>query len=219
MGSWPPLSTPVYVPYVRPQCSTDLDRIWRAACNLRMVMGVIFAEKPRDAPSSFRMPRVKVDKSSSWTAVAAAISLAWPSGLTQQYFFVYERADCTINALTFSTTCCSHGQLLEVLYHNLAEAPSAWSYKRQCIVCGAQWGICPIGRQQQRRPVGLLLSALPAGDIDRQLRALWRRRRRSAANAGSIIRLLSEEAQHRLVSVRHILRVFAFNVTNYRYCR
>jgi len=30
--------------------------------------------------------------------------------------------------------------------------------------------VCPIDRHQQRRPAGLLLSALLAGDIDRQLR-------------------------------------------------
>ena len=35
--------------------------------------------------------------------------------LTQQYFFVCESVGGTINALTFSTTCCSHGCLLEVL--------------------------------------------------------------------------------------------------------
>ena len=46
--------------------------------------------------------------------------------------------------------------------------------------------VCPIDRHQQRRPAGLLLSALLAGDIDRQLRAPCCRLRRSEANAGSI---------------------------------
>jgi len=42
-------------------------------------------------------------------------------------FFVCKRVDDTINALTFSTTCCSHGRLLEVLYHRsscITEHPS-----------------------------------------------------------------------------------------------
>jgi len=47
--------------------------------------------------------------------------------------------------------------------------------------------ICPTDQQQQQRPVGLLLSALRTGDIDRQPRALCHRRRRSAANAGSVL--------------------------------
>jgi len=42
--------------------------------------------------------------------------------------------------------------------------------------------ICPIGRQRQRLPAGLLLSAMRAGDIDRQLRARCGRR---AAGAGA----------------------------------
>ena len=41
---------------------------------------------------------------------------------------------------------------------------------------------CPIDRQQQRRPVGLLLSVLRAGDIDRQLQAYIGRR---AAGTGA----------------------------------
>jgi len=41
--------------------------------------------------------------------------------------------------------------------------------------------VCPIDQQQQQRVAGLLLSALWAGYIDRQLRA------RSAANAGSVM--------------------------------
>ena len=38
--------------------------------------------------------------------------------------------------------------------------------------------VCPVDQQQQRQPVGLQLSALWAGDVDRQLRAprtSWRR--------------------------------------------
>jgi len=46
--------------------------------------------------------------------------------------------------------------------------------------------VCPVDRQQQRHAAGLLLSAVRVGDIDRQLRAPCSRRRRSAANAGSL---------------------------------
>jgi len=61
--------------------------------------------------------------------------------------------------------------------------------------------VCPIDRQQQRRAVGLLLSALQVGYINRQLRAPCSKRavqqvlalssngaaaRSSAANAGSV---------------------------------
>jgi len=49
--------------------------------------------------------------------------------------------------------------------------------------------VCPVDRQQQWRPAGLLLSALWTGDIDRQhqLRAPCCRRRCTAANAGSVM--------------------------------
>jgi len=59
--------------------------------------------------------------------------------------------------------------------------------------------VCPINRQQQMRPAGLLLSALRAGDVDRRLpasttRSTCRRAlqhgtaaRRSAANEGSVV--------------------------------
>jgi len=46
--------------------------------------------------------------------------------------------------------------------------------------------LCPIDRQQQRRPASLLLSVMQAGDIDRWLRARCRRQR-SAANASSVV--------------------------------
>ena len=41
--------------------------------------------------------------------------------------------------------------------------------------------VCPIDRQQQRRPAGLLLRVLCTGDINRRLRC------RVAANAGSVM--------------------------------
>jgi len=44
-----------------------------------------------------------------------------------------------------------------------------------------------IDLQQQRRPAGLLLSARLVGDINRRLRGPCCRRRRSAANAGSVM--------------------------------
>jgi len=40
----------------------------------------------------------------------------------------------------------------------------------------ARPSVCPIDRQQQRQPAGLLLSAMPAEDTDRQLQARCRRR-------------------------------------------
>jgi len=46
--------------------------------------------------------------------------------------------------------------------------------------------VYPFYGQQQQRAAGLLLSAMRAGDIDRQLRAPCSRRRRSAARAGSV---------------------------------
>jgi len=50
--------------------------------------------------------------------------------------------------------------------------------------------VCPVVRQQQRRAAGLLLSALLAGDIDRQqapaLSSNGAVARRSATNAGSV---------------------------------
>ena len=57
--------------------------------------------------------------------------------------------------------------------------------------------VCPINRQQQRCAVGLLLSAVPSGDIDRQRRepapsTYDAEARRSAANAGSVT-LTAEE--------------------------
>jgi len=59
--------------------------------------------------------------------------------------------------------------------------------------------LCPVDLQQPRRPAGLLLSARLVGDINRRLRAPCCRRRRSAADAGSVICWeLTEEAQRRL---------------------
>jgi len=49
--------------------------------------------------------------------------------------------------------------------------------------------VCSINRHQQRRPAGLVLSTLRAGDIDRQLRSLSSNgaaARRSPANADSV---------------------------------
>ena len=51
-----------------------------------------------------------------------------------------------------------------------------------CVRSSVRPCVCPIDRQQQRRPAGLLLSDLPTGDIDS-------RRRRSAANAGKRSRI------------------------------
>jgi len=49
--------------------------------------------------------------------------------------------------------------------------------------------VCPVDRQQQRRPAGLLLSALRTGDIGRQLpagtSAAYLLQTRSEVNAGS----------------------------------
>jgi len=42
----------------------------------------------------------------------ASVAPANSTGLTQQYFFVCKILGGTVNALTFSMTCCSHGQLL-----------------------------------------------------------------------------------------------------------
>jgi len=54
----------------------------------------------------------------------------------------------------------------------------------------ARPSVCPIDRQQQRQPAGLLLSAMPAEDTDRQLQARCRRRTAGApalsSNAGSV---------------------------------
>jgi len=52
--------------------------------------------------------------------------------------------------------------------------------------------VCPVDRQQQRRAVGLLLSAMRTGDIDRQRPAPAPSSngvvaRRSVANAGSVV--------------------------------
>jgi len=52
--------------------------------------------------------------------------------------------------------------------------------------------VCPIDRQQQRHAASLLLSAVRAGDIERQQRAPapssnGAAARRSAANAGSVM--------------------------------
>ena len=64
--------------------------------------------------------------------------------------------------------------------------------------------VCPFDRQQQRRPAGLLLSSLLAGDVDHLLRTRCGRRA-AGANAQQQMRVAScweptEEAQHRLVS-------------------
>ena len=82
-----------------------------------------------------------------------------------------QRRDCDLNpgpsepeSSTLTTRLPSHP---EVGLCNIIDAAR--------IVCGAEsmkrYGVrpslCPIDRQQQRRPAGLLLSAVQAGDIDR----------------------------------------------------
>jgi len=69
--------------------------------------------------------------------------------------------------------------------------------------------VCPIDPQQQRQPAGLLLSDLPTGYIDRQLRAPSTRRapcsRRSAATAPSSTALSSKRGQCHVDSRRRRL--------------
>ena len=40
--------------------------------------------------------------------------------------FVSQSIGGTINALIFSTSCCSHGRLLQILYHSSSCIPSTW---------------------------------------------------------------------------------------------
>jgi len=95
-----------------------------------------------------------------------------------------------------------NGQFYITLHHITLPATyfllalPAW-YAEQGLYNGrtsVRLSVCPVDRQQQRRVAGLLLSAPPAGDIDRQRRApgtqqqrRYSTARRSAANAGSVI--------------------------------
>jgi len=62
-----------------------------------------------------------------------------------------------------------------------------WPTRYVTVECpSVSLSVCPIDRQQQRRPAGLLLNALWAGYIDRALQAPCCSSQRSAANAGSV---------------------------------
>jgi len=95
-------------------------------------------------------------------------------------------------------TCTQHHHLItNSIFINLSTLPTvcgARSMQRSGVRLSVS-SVCPIDRQQQRRPAGLLLSACRqiisiascvrrAGAV---LQAPCCRRRRSAANAGSIV--------------------------------
>ena len=105
-------------------------------------------------------------------------------------------------------TCCQHVYRelrsirrvppLHFLTFNTKHLPTCLTYigwlywrcrrsirSRRSVTIQLQYA-CPIDRQQQLRPTGLLPSALRAADVSQQLRAPRSKYWRSAANAGSV---------------------------------